>query len=92
MRKKTDRLRAVLVCALALVLLGFSLLSQIRLSEARRELEALEREKADLLCERRILTVRLAGRLPLEELDRLAAERLGMQRARADQSVTIEIP
>ena len=78
-----------LCCLLAALLLVLSLLTEIRTNTLRDENRALLREKAELSEEIRILEVRLDGRLSLEELERLAAERLGMRRCLPVQRVVL---
>ena len=79
-----------LCCALAALLLVCSLLGEIRLNAVRDEIRTLRQERETLLEEIRIAEVKLAARLPLEEIERLAAERLGMRRCRPDQRVLLE--
>ena len=76
-------------CALAALLLVCSLLTQIRLNAVRDELRALHSERETLCEELRAAEVRLALRLPLGEIERLAEERLGMRRCRPDQRVLL---
>ena len=80
-----------LCCALAVLLLVLSLMTQIRANGVRDECEALRREKMALESEIRILDVRLALRLPLAELERLAEERLGMRPCRGEQIVVLRL-
>ena len=78
-----------LCCLLAALLLVLSLLIQIRTNVLQDEDRTLLREKEELGEEIRILEIRLAGRLSLEELERLAVERLGMQRCLPGQRVVL---
>lgn len=78
------------VCALLAALLLFAaLLGEIRLNALQSQIEALRREKTALEREEQILSARLAGQMNLEELEQYAEEKLGMQRCRADQIVTL---
>ncbi len=73
---------------LAALLLLAALAAQIRLRAVEGELRALRSERAELEKECRILSVRLAGRESLAEIER-RAEELGMRRCRGDQIVEI---
>ncbi len=55
------------------------------------ELSALRKEKAELESEKGILSVRLAARTSLEEIERRAEEELGMRPCRGDQIAEIGI-
>ncbi len=81
----------VLCCFLAALLLVLSLLTEIRTNALRDELDALRQEEETLSEEIRILDVRLASRLPIEEIERLAEEELGMRPCRPDQRVYLTL-
>ena len=83
-REKQRGLVAAACFLLSALLLYLSLSAQIRLWDAQRELSALEREREALRREKAILTVRLAARTDLEELER-RSEELGLRRCRPDQ-------
>lgn len=74
---------------LAILLLGWMLMTQIRLNSVREEIRTLEQERTELIRDNRILRVRLSSRLPLPELERYATEVLGMQRQRCSQAVIV---
>ncbi len=80
----------VLCWTLAAMLLVLSLLTEIRANALRDETRALQQEREALTEEIRVLDVRLAARLPLDELERLA-EGLGMRPCRPDQRVPLPI-
>ena len=87
----TKGFTAAVCCALAGGLLVVSLFGEIRLGALRDEIRALEREEKTLEEKRSVLTVRLAERMDLEELERYATDVLGMQRCRPEQLVEIEL-
>ena len=92
MRRRRERAFVSAVCFLLAALLLFLALGlQIRLRAVESELRALESERAELARENRILSVRLAARDRLEEIDRRARDELGMRRCRGDQIVEIGI-
>ena len=76
---------------LAALLLVLALAVQIRLRAVESELSALRKEKAELESENGILSVRLAARTSLEEIERRAEEELGMRPCRGDQIAEIGI-
>ena len=83
--------RAVCLCAAALMLV-MSLLCSIRVTAVNDRATRLERENAALETEIAVLTARAESRLSLEELERYAAEKLGMQRCGPGQIILIETP
>jgi cell division protein FtsL len=83
--------RAVCLCAAALMLL-MSLLCSIRVTAVNDGAARLERENAALEAELAVLTARMESNLNLEELERYAVEKLGMQRCGPDQIILIEMP
>ncbi len=86
MRRCRERAFVGSVCfLLAALLLILTLCAQIRLRAVERGIGALQSERAELERERRILSVRLAGRESLSEIERRAGEELGMRRGRGDQ-------
>ena len=92
MRRRREKAFVSSVCfLLAALLLVFSLSAQIRLRAVEGELRAMRSEKKELETECRILSVRLAGRESLAEIERRAGEELGMRRCRGDQIVEIGI-
>lgn len=90
-RRTKRRFVRIVCCAAAALLLVLSLLTEIRTNALRDELAALRCEEAELGGEIRILDVRLAMRLPLGEVERLAEERLGMRSCRPDQRVPLTL-
>ena len=92
MRRRRERAFVRSACfLLAALLLFLTLCTQIRLRAVESEIRALKSERAALEREKQILTVRLAGRESLEEIERRAEEELGMRRCRGDQIVEIGI-
>ncbi len=92
MRRRRQRAFVRSVCLLlAALLLVRTLAVQIRLRAVESELSALQREKAELEKEYGILSVRLASRTSLEEIERRAEDELGMRPCRADQIAEIDI-
>ena len=92
MRRDQQRRFAAAACfLLAALLLSLALSLQIRLTAVQDELRALEREREALTREKGILSVRLAERVSLHELDRRAEEELGMRPCRSDQITEIGI-
>lgn len=92
MRRRRERGFASAVCFLLAALLLFAaLFAQIRLRAIERELRALQSERSELETQRQILSVRIAGRVSLAEIERRAGEELGMRRCRGDQIVVIGI-
>ena len=83
--------RAVCLCAAALMLV-MSLLCSIRVTAVNDRAARLERQNAALEAEIAALTARAESRLSLEELERYAVEKLGMQRCGPDQIILIETP
>ena len=83
--------RAVCLCA-AVLLLMMSLLCSIRVAAVNDTAARLERENAALTDEIALLTARTESRLSLDELERYAAEKLGMQRCTPGQIVMIDTP
>ena len=81
----------VLCCFLAALLLVLSLLAEIRTNAVRDALDALRQEVDTRRAERRLLEVRVAARLPIEEIERLAEEELGMRPCRPDQRVYLTL-
>ena len=71
--------------------LVLTLAVQIRLRTVESELSALQKEKAELEREIGVLSVRLASRTSLEEIERRAEEELGMRPCRGDQIAEIGI-
>ncbi len=92
MRRRRQRAFVRSVCfLLAALLLVLALAVQIRLRAVESELSALRKEKAELESENGILSVRLAARTSLEEIERCAEEELGMRPCRGDQIAEIGI-
>ena len=92
MRRRRQRAFVRSVCfLLAALLLFLALSAQIRLRAVETELSALHSEKEELERENGILSVRLAARLSLEEIERRAGDELGMRRCRGDQIEVIGI-
>ena len=92
MRRRRQRAFVRSICfLLAALLLVMALSAQIRYRAVERELSALRSEKEELEREKGILSVRLAARLSLEEIERRATEELGMRRCRGDQITVIGI-
>ena len=92
MRRRRQRAFVRSVCfLLAALLLVLALAVQIRLRAVESELSALRKEKAELESENGILSVRLAARTSLEEIERRAEEELGMRPCRGDQIAEIGI-
>ena len=91
--KQVDEIlfRAVCLCAAALLLV-ISLLCSIRVSAVNDRAAGLERENAALEAEIAVLAARAESRLSLEELERYAVEKLGMQRLSPGQVILIETP
>ena len=86
MRRRREKAFVSSVCfLLAALLLVLMLSGPLRLRAVEGELRALQEEKAELEKEKRILSVRIAGRLSLPEIERLAESELGMRRCRGDQ-------
>ena len=83
--------RAVCLCAAALLLV-ISLLCSIRVTAVNDKAARLERENAALEAEIAVLAARAESRLSLEELERYAVEKLGMQRLSPGQVILIETP
>lgn len=83
--------RAVCLCAAALLLV-ISLLCSIRVTAVNDRAARLERENAALEAEIAVLAARAESRLSLEELERYAVEKLGMQRLSPGQAILIETP
>ena len=83
--------RAVCLCAAALLLV-ISLLCSIRVTAVNDRAARLERENAALEEEIAVLAARAESRLSLEELERYAVEKLGMQRLSPGQVILIETP
>ena len=83
--------RAVCLCAAVLMLL-MSLLCSIRVAAVNERAAKLERENAALTEEIAMLTARSESRLSLEELERCAREKLGMQRLTPGQIIMMEFP
>ena len=83
--------RAVCLCAAVLMLL-MSLLCSIRVAAVNERAAKLERENAALTEEIAMLTARSESRLSLEELERCASEKLGMQRLTPGQIIMMEFP
>ena len=92
MRRRRQRAFVRSVCfLLAALLLVLALAVQIRLRAVESELSALRKEKAELESENGVLSVRLAARTSLEEIERRAEEELGMRPCRGDQIAEIGI-
>lgn len=92
MHCRRERVFVSVICfLLAALLLVMTLGLQIRLRTVESEIKALKSEKLRLEGEERFLSVRLAGRLSLAELERIAVQELGMARCRGDQIVEIRI-
>ena len=83
--------RAVCLGAAALMLV-MSLLCSIRVTAVNDRAARLERENAALEAEIAVLTARAESRMSLEELERYAVEKLGLQRCGPDQIILIEAP
>lgn len=83
--------RAVCLCAAALLLV-ISLLCSIRVTAVNDRAARLERENAALEAEIAVLAARAESSLSLEELERYAVEKLGMQRLSPGQVILIETP
>ena len=83
--------RAVCLCAAALLLV-ISLLCSIRVTAVNDRAARLERENTALEAEIAVLAARAESRLSLEELERYAVEKLGMQRLSPGQVILIETP
>lgn len=83
--------RAVCLCAAALLLV-ISLLCSIRVTAVNDRAARLERENAALEAEIAVLAARAESSLSLEELERYAVEKLGMQRLSPGQVILIEAP
>ena len=79
------------LCAAALLLV-ISLLCSIRVTAVNDRAARLERENAALEAEIAVLAARAESRLSLEELERYAVEKLGMQRLSPGQVILIETP
>lgn len=91
MKKSTGGVFISAVSAvLAILLLGLTLMTEIRLSRLEDENRSLQSEREELTRANRIARVRLLERLPLEELERYATENLGMQRQRSAQIIVVE--
>ena len=92
MRRRRQRAFVRSVCfLLAALLLVLTLAVQIRLRAVESEVSALLKEKADLERKIGVLSVRLASRTSLEEIERRAEEELGMRPCRGDQIAEIGI-
>ena len=89
-REKQRRVAAAACFLLSALLLFLTLAAQIRLRAVQSEIGALQSEIEALGREGSILSVRLAGRTSLAELER-RAEELGMGRRRPDQTVELGI-
>ena len=87
----TKGFAAAACCVLAGGLLIVSLFGEIRLGALRDETRTLEREKKMLEEKRSVLSVRLAERMNLEELERYATEVFGMQRCRPEQLAELDL-
>ena len=83
--------RAVCLCTAALMLV-LSLLCSIRLTAVNDREARLTREIAELERENESLRVRCESRLSLEEIERYAVEKLGMQRLSGEQIIRIKTP
>ena len=83
--------RAVCLCAAALLLV-ISLLCSIRVTAVNDRAARLERENAALEAEIAVLAARAESSLSLEELERYAVEKHGMQRLSPGQVILIETP
>lgn len=73
-------------------MLVMSLLCSIRVTAVNDRAARLERENAALEAEIAVQTARAESRLSLEELERYAVEKLGMQRCSPGQIILIETP
>lgn len=71
-------------------MLVMSLLCSIRVTAVNDRAARLERENAALEAEIAVQTARAESRLSLEELERYAVEKLGMQRCSPGQIILIE--
>lgn len=92
MRRRRQRAFVRSVCfLLAALLLVLTLAVQIRLRAVESELSALLKEKAELERKIGVLSVRLASRTSLEEIEHRAEEELGMRPCRGDQIAEIGI-
>ena len=92
MRRRRQRAFVRSVCfLLAALLLVLTLAVQIRLRAVESELSALLKEKAEMEREIGVLSVRLASRTSLEEIEHRAEEELGMRPCRGDQIAEIGI-
>ncbi|MBR0207943.1 MAG: hypothetical protein IJQ43_03510 [Oscillospiraceae bacterium] len=92
MRRRRERAFVRTACfLLAALLLFLALCTQIRLRAVEREIRGLRSERSALERDIRILSVRLAGRESIGEIERRAEEELGMRRCRGDQIVEIGI-
>jgi type II secretory pathway component PulL len=89
-RRQRGFVRAVCFL-LAALLLVLTLRTQILLWNTENEIAALKEEKSELEREKRILSVRMAERLSLDEIARRAEEELGMRRCRGDQITELGI-
>ena len=93
MEKSFRRTVTAIACGvLAILLLGFSLMTDIRLRALDEENRALARERDELEQSNRITQVRLLQRRPLDELERYAVEVLGMQRQQSSQVRILKDP
>ena len=81
----------VICIGFSLVLLVSALLGSIRLAAVNEELNALEKSLQSLKEENRVLQARVESSLSLEELERRATEKLGMQRLSPGQIIYIDL-
>lgn len=93
MKKTEGTVLFYAVCLLfSACLLVLSLLSGIQTTAVNDQAAALEKEIAELKTENEILRAAYDSSISLEELEQLAAEKLGMQRCTPEQIYTIELP
>ena len=83
--------KAICLCFSACVLV-LSLLTRIDAAAQREQQERLRREIQSLSAENAALRTRVEAELSLEEIERYARERLGMQPCGPGQIVYLEAP
>ena len=92
MKKTGDTLFLTVTLCFSALLLVLSLLCGVRMARLNDRAAACRREAAELQTENERLRARCACSLSLEEIERYAVEKLGMQRLRGEQIIVVEEP
>lgn len=90
MKEKTLYIFSAVISLFAVCLLVLSLMTSVKTAEVNDRAAELEKSLCALRAENERLETKTEMRISLEEIEREAVEKLGMQRVRPEQVVVLE--